>query len=169
MDRSRFDMLAAYMQSAWGRELTFAQKEAGWKILAGLTNEAVEGAISTLIDDGGDRLPAWPVILKASRSLGDSRRDRMPALPARDSLSDEEHQAAMIRLRAKQTAEQRRRADRMTSETKGLPMPTRLRLAGELLQLGSRSDAGSWARLFDQALEREEKLLPQAAGSVSSW
>jgi hypothetical protein len=172
MERTRFDVLTAYMQSAWGRELTYAQKAAGWKILGGLPDEAVEGAVSAIIDDGTDRMPPWPVILKATRSIADAMRERLPQLPAGDSLTDQEHQASVIRLRAKQSPEQRRRANRVIAETGPLPMTVRLRLAAELLAPAVPiQGAVEFNRLFDAALDRELKihapLLPRERADLA--
>jgi hypothetical protein len=152
MELSNWHELCAYMSSLWGREMTHAQKAAGFKLLGPLPNSAVENALVNIAEEGGDRIPPWPVLYKAARSIAEAERERMPALPQGDTLTDVEHQGVMILLRAKQTPEQRRRADRMMSETKGLPMKVQLKLAGELLRIGTRVDPPSWDRLFDEAL-----------------
>lgn len=157
MDRSNWDALCAYMQSVWGRELTAGQRVAGWKLMKNLPNEAVEGAVTAIADDGQERMPVWPLVLKTARAIADQMHARAERqLPASDSLSDEEHQHVMRQLRARQTPEQRRRADRMTGETKHLPMKRRIRMAGDLLMMREGEvDAGSWDRLFEQRLAQE--------------
>lgn len=157
MDRSNWDALVAYMQAVWSRELSPVQRAAGWKLLAGLSNEAVEGAIAAIAEEGADRMPVWPLVLKTARSLEERIRDhQQPQLPAHDSLSDSEHEHVLRMLRARQTPEQRRRADRMAGETRMLPMKRRIAMAGELLMLRERDvDAGSWDALFEQRLGQE--------------
>jgi hypothetical protein len=131
--------------------------------LSDLPDVAVENSVTQIAEEGGDRMPAWSVVLKTARSIADHLREAMPALPASDTLSDDEHRHAMFMLRARETPEQRRRADRMTSETKDLPMPRRIVLAGELLGgkgIGQLA-AALWDRLFDERLAAERaKLLP---------
>lgn len=155
MDKHDFDGLCAYMASLWGRELSNLQRAGGWKMLHNLPNEAVEGAVVAISEGGRETMPPWPLVFKTAQTLADAIRDRMPALPQGDTLSPEQHAAAMIALRAKQTPEQRRRADRVTSETKFLDMSVRLAIAKELLVTYARVDAASWNRVFDERVKAE--------------
>jgi len=160
MERANFDGVCAYIAGVWGRELSNLQRAAGWKLLHGLPNPAVEAAIDAIATGGREQIPPWSLIYKAAEAIAVAERDLLPALPAGDGLSDAEHSASMIRLRAKQSPEQRRRADRVTSETKGLPMGARLRIAQELLTQGnSRVAPQMWDALLDEALAREFQLI----------
>jgi len=152
MYRKRFDELTAFMGAVWGRELSQLQRAGGWKLLHALPNEAVEGAISEIADSGLEHLPAWPIVLKTARAIADRQRDALPVLPQGDSLSDNEHTGAMIMLRAKQTDEQNRRADRMTVETKHLGMGFRLQLSKLLMQPWSQLEREPWNKTFDRTL-----------------
>jgi hypothetical protein len=148
------------MGGIWGRELSNVQRAAGWKMLHLIADIAVEKAVDAIATDGREMLPPWPMVYKAAVAIASAERDLRPALPAGDALSDQEHAAAMIRLRAKETPEQRRRADRMTRETKGLPMMARLVLAKELLVDYAKVDASSWDRVFDERLAAAEAKVP---------
>jgi len=160
MDRSNWAALCAYTSSVWGRPMSEGQKAAGWKLLAGFPNEAVEGAITVIAESGREQMPPWSMVYKAAESLAHAMRDLQPQLPAGDSLSDAEHEAAMIRLRAKQPPEQRRRASHVTRETKGLSMQARLRVAQELLTgANGRLQPLLWDRLAEEVLAREFQLV----------
>ena len=154
MKASNWQALCAYMQSVWGRTLSEAQKAAGWQLLHGLPDEAVEGAILAIAEDGREQMPTWPVVLKTARQLAERMRDTVPALPAGDTLSDTEHQAAMLLLRTRETPEQRRRADRVTQESRGLPMLYRLRIARDTLagEGGQIAESQLWDAFLDGKL-----------------
>lgn len=150
MKQSRWIELCAYMASMWGRELTQSQKAAGYKMLGGLSDESVEGGVLQIAESGRETLPPIPLIFKHAQAFQQQESERLPQLPAGDSLTDLEHEAVMIMLKAKQTPEQRRRAERVKSETKGLPMRVRLALAGELLMNYSKIDARAFDLVFDE-------------------
>lgn len=171
MDQLEFDGVCAYMAGIWGREISKVQRAAGLKLGAKLPEEAVYKAIDAIANDttnDRDYMPPWPTVFKAARLIADAEREALPQLPASDALSGTEHTGVMLELRAMETPEQRRRADRMTKETRGIPMSARLVLAGKLL----RGDGGAaklppatWDALFDDALEaalkEHQPLLPR--------
>ncbi len=71
------------------------------------------------------------------------------------SLTAFEHQTAMRDLRAKETPEQLRRAERMVSETRGFKMPVRVKLASEFLVAPySGLTPEAWNKAFERALHR---------------
>lgn len=161
MQKSNWQALCAYMESLWHRQLTMLQTQAGWNLLKDLPDEAVEGAVVAIAESGRETMPPWPLVYKTGLALAEAiRAKELPQLPGGDSLTDLEHDAAMVRLRAKETPEQRRRADRMTSETKSLPMGVRIAFAGEMLQTYAKVDASSWDRVFDERLAAEEAKVP---------
>ena len=162
MKQAGFWELCAFMASIWGRELTPAQKAAGFKLVADMPDAAVENAVVKIAEEGADRMPPWSVVYRVAYGLAHAMRDEFPALPAGDSLSDNEHTAVMIGLRARETDEQRRRADRMTSETKGLTMSKRLKLASELLIPPlARAEPKVWDQIFDRRVAEASDSLPK--------
>lgn len=161
MQASGWAALCAYMGAVWGRQVSEAERSAGWKLMGGLPDEAVENAVTLLAEEGRDRLPPMSVILKTSRDLTQAlAASHTPALPASDVLTDQEHQAVLIGLRARETPEQRRRADRVVAGTRDLPMKVRLRLARELLMDAAKVDASTWDDLYETATSREFKHHP---------
>jgi hypothetical protein len=75
------------------------------------------------------------------------------------TLTPEEHSASMIKLRALETEEQRRRADRVSYETKGLATGRRFKIASEvLLPPTSAVPPDSWDVAFETRLQDE--LIP---------
>lgn len=159
MERASYDGICAYMGGVWGRELSNVARAAGWKLLHALPDSAVEKAVDAIATDGREHLPPWPIVYKAASAIAQAERELLPALPASDVLTDVEHTGVMLQLRAKETLEQRRRADRMTKETRTLPMKVRLKLAKDLLTGdASQQPPATWDALFDEAVEAAEKV-----------
>lgn len=152
MKQSTYIEICAFMASIWGREVSKPQQAAGWKLLNALSDEAVGSAITMIAEEGEQHMPSWARVLKTARSIDEAQRQHLPALPAGDSLSDQEHRGVMIELRARESEEQRRRADRMTGETKHLAMKLRIKLASELLATPAFSQlpAAAWDKTFDR-------------------
>lgn len=152
MTKDEFNGITMYVSAVWGRELSKLQQAGGWKLLHELDHEDVEQAVTAIAERGDEHIPSWSLVLKTARSSADARRQHLPALPASDSLSDQEHRGVMIELRARESDEQRRRADRMTGETKHLAMKLRIKLASELLATPAFSQlpAVAWDKTFDR-------------------
>jgi len=72
------------------------------------------------------------------------------------SLTPKEHEVVLRELRSKETDEQRRKADRVTKESKGLSMSIRCKIAGEFLQPPlSQLPSDVWDLMLDERLQRE--------------
>jgi hypothetical protein len=157
MERQKFDEICVYIGSIWGgREMAYAQRAAGWKLLANLPESAVEKAVDAIATDGREHMPPWPLVYKTANAIAQAEREALPQLPTSDALTDVEHTGVLLELRAGENPEQRRRADRMTGETHGLPMKVRLALAGKLLRGdggAAKLPAHTWDALFDDEIE----------------
>ena len=75
MDDSNWRALCAYASSVWGRPLTDGQRAAGWHLLHGFPNQAVEGAITVIAESGRENLPPWPLVYKTAESLASAMRE----------------------------------------------------------------------------------------------
>jgi hypothetical protein len=155
MKQSDYLEICKFIQGVWGREMSAEAQKRGYALLKDLPAEAVGEAVTAIANEGGDRIPAWPLVAKTARSIWDATRERQPQLPAGDTLSDLEHIGAMVALNARATTEQRRRAARVTGETKNLPMRVRIKLASTLLggAEGRITDPAAWDRVFDQIVQ----------------
>ena len=71
-----------------------------------------------------------------------------------DRLTLEQHDAWLEHLRSLESPEQLRRADRVTHETKGLPMITRVRIATSMLRDATRLTRQAWDVQFEAVVTR---------------
>lgn len=167
MTPNKFDELLAYMGSVWDRIPTHAMRGAGWKLLKGLPDEAVEGAVVAIAEEGREKFPSWSIVYKAAQVLSDSMRDRTPALPAGDTMTDQEHRGAMVGLKAGNKPESARRVARC-EEIKQLPQDRWLPLLRTLRTgVNERLPGAKWDEVFDEVMATEFKLRPPVAAGPS--
>jgi hypothetical protein len=162
MKRSEWLDLVARIQAFWpGQKWPADTIALSFDLFIKIPSQDAIKELEKIAGEGREFAPAPSVLLARCRNASDSsalaRWDE--AYNNEPTLTPEEHSASMIKLRALETEEQRRRADRVSYETKGLAMSQRFKIASEvLLPPGSASPPDSWDLAFEARLQDE--LIP---------
>lgn len=165
MKRSSWDGVCLYLEGVFDRTLTNKQREVGWNMHKELGDVAVERAAELLAEAGSDRLPTWSLLFRTAVDIQQHLSEALPAPADADSLTEDEHAAAMMRLRARETPLQRARADAVVDRSRPLPMIVRLKVAADFLGHPSWTtlDPGAWDHMLEARIREEQQKRGELA------